>query len=114
MDSLQREYSSDRILLSRKTHHHQEMERQANSCRTKMEIQIVDALADSGLHKDDALRKVLIELFGISSALNIFISELTISSYPLLPLYHRKLTPLFGTLGQLRFHSQIMFLLETE
>lgn len=66
MDSLQREYSSDRILLSRKTHYHQEMERQANACRTKMEIQISDALTDSGLHKDDALRKVRIELFTIS------------------------------------------------
>jgi hypothetical protein len=71
MDSLQREYSSDRILLSRKTHYHQEMERHANSCRTKMEIQIVDALAASGLHKDDALRKVWIEMFGILFALNI-------------------------------------------
>lgn len=58
MDSLQREYSSDRILLSRKTHYHVEMERQANSCRSKMEVQILDALADSGLHNDHALRKV--------------------------------------------------------
>ena len=58
MDAYQKEYATERLSLSRKTHHHLEMERQAHSYRVKMETQILDALADSGLRSNDVLRTV--------------------------------------------------------